>query len=78
MPEYTDFDISDDDDAYEGPDAYLDGDDNPLELEIDQDDNSTHSEEQPRQGTAIEQILRCKCPAACLSNSSRISFVSVV
>lgn len=49
----------DDDEAYDGPDAYLDGDDNVLELEIDQDNISARSEDPG--STAIAQILRCKC-----------------
>lgn len=68
MPEYE-FDIDmpsdDDDETYDGPDAYLDGDDNLLELEVSQDDVSPHSDDPG--STAIAQILRCKCLASCLS-----------
>ena len=66
MPEYE-FDIdtpSDDDEAYDGPDAYLEGEDNVLELEIGQDDIPARSQDPSR--TAIAQILRCMCLAACL------------
>ncbi|KAI9570371.1 WD40 repeat-like protein [Boletus coccyginus] len=53
------FDIdvpSDDDEAYDGPDAYLEGDDNVLELEIGQDDIPAHSH--GVSSTPIAQILR--------------------
>lgn len=73
MPEYE-FNIdmpSDDDEAYGGPDAYLDGDDNVLELEIGQDDASPHPEDPG--STAIAQILRCKCLAPCLSGRTPLT-----
>ncbi|KAG9314168.1 WD40-repeat-containing domain protein [Chiua virens] len=60
MPEY-DFDMdvpSDEDDAYDGPDAYLEGDDNILELEVDQDTNPSHIASDDPGSTAIAQILR--------------------
>lgn len=74
MPEYEfDIDMPDDDDeAYDGPDAYLDGDDNVLELEIGQDDMSDHPEES-HGNTAIAQILRCKSLAPCLSGQTPLT-----
>ena len=72
MSEY-DFDIDthpDDDEAYDGPDAYLEGDDNVLELEIDQDDIHIPAHPQDPSRIAISQILRCKCITAYLSRQS--------
>ncbi|KAG8219620.1 WD40-repeat-containing domain protein [Butyriboletus roseoflavus] len=51
-----DIDMSSDDEAYDGPDADLDGDDNVLEFEIGQDNISAHSEDPG--DTAVAQILR--------------------
>ncbi|KAF9229038.1 WD40 repeat-like protein [Gyrodon lividus] len=60
MPEYDlNFDLdmpSDDDEAYEGPDAYVEGDDSVLELEIVQDDLPAQS--QNGGSAAMSQILR--------------------
>lgn len=55
-----DIDVPDDDDdeAFDGPDAYLEGDDNVLELEIGQDDIPAHSH--GASNSPIAQILRCK------------------
>lgn len=74
MPQYE-FDIdmpSDDDEAYYGPDAYLDGDDNVLELEIGQDRIPAHSQRDPT-GNSIAQILRCKRITAHLSGHTSLT-----
>ncbi|KAF9245903.1 WD40 repeat-like protein [Melanogaster broomeanus] len=48
---------SDDDEAYEGPDAYVEGDDNVSELEVGQDDLEAQSRN-GGSGATIAQILR--------------------
>lgn len=61
MPRYE-FDIdmpSDDDEAYDGPGAYLEGDDNISELEIVQDDPEIFTH---HRSLDIAQIFRCKHP----------------
>jgi hypothetical protein len=66
--EFDDIPSDDDDEDYYGPDAYLEGDDNVLELEIGQEDMSR---------TAIAQILRSMCLATCLRpNPSHVSSIS--
>lgn len=58
-----DIDMPDDEEeAYQGPDGYTEGDDNVLELEIRRDDNTERS--RTLGNTTIAQILRCKRLAA--------------
>lgn len=75
MSEYEydiDMPSDDDDEAYDGPDAYLEGDDNVLELEAHQDNFSPHSDDLG--STAIAQILRCECLAVCLFGRTTPTF----
>lgn len=71
-----DFPSEDDDEAYDGPDAYPEGDDNVLELEVSRGDVSFPADEAG--SNSITQILRCMCLVVCLSARTPTSHLSAL